>query len=411
MPQPALIPFEPPPERLPDRVAGLPGMVARLVQSGALPEIVDGRNYTAALRDLVRRAKLGLEAQNACAEARLRLERRLGQMLRAAGIRKGRSPTKNVPAQNNFDKPRIKLADLGIKDRKLSARAQQLADYPEGRFNRFFVYACRFEWEITNDLIIDRLDLDSLNEVVRQRAELAERLRHRPQRRARAEIPAPEITPTTRLIHGDCLRVMPAEIPDHSVHLILTDLPRGSGARLSWDKPLDLDALFEQYWRVLVPYGVIVLPASQPYASELIVHQRENFKYEIVWLKGTHADFVHAKHRPLRVHENIVVLSRGTMSRRGTRHPMPYFPDIHHEDGLPKSVIQFPADRPLVHPMQKPLALMRWLVELYSLPGQLVLDSCMGSGTSGVAARQTGRHFIGIEKERRHFDKARRRIK
>jgi site-specific DNA-methyltransferase (adenine-specific) len=402
MPQLApLIPLDPSPDALPGVLARLPGLVARLVREGSIVELKQGRDAVLTLRDAARRRGLAFEAQNCAAEAKLRIDRQIGKYLPEV-LGTGR-PRKTIGADDRF---RIRLKDIPMSA-DLSAHCQRVARIQEGRFERFFVYANRHGWAISDELFFYRCEADAVNEVERQRHELAERMRHRPQRRA-GIIPHPNIRPSCRLIRGDCLQEMP-RLPDHSVHLIATDLPRGNTyARIPWDRAIDLDALFAEYWRVLVPYGVIVLLAGQPYASELTTHQREHFKYEIIWECGNASDFVHVRHRPRIVHENIVVLSTGGIGARA-KHPMPYYPDSHPEDTYPRSVVYFPAEPNKLHPMQKPLVLMRWLVELYARPGQTVLDSCMGSGTTGVAALQCGCNFIGIEQERQHYEIARRR--
>jgi site-specific DNA-methyltransferase (adenine-specific) len=224
---------------------------------------------------------------------------------------------------------------------------------------------------------------------------------------------------TVRLYPGDCLDVM-ERIADHSVDLIATDLPYGTSGR-PWDRPLDLARLWAQYRRIIKPYGPILLFGSQPYTSEIIMSAPQGwFRHEIIWEKNRAASYVHANARPMRVHENIEVFSEGAIghSSRSTGHNMPYYPeslltvtDQGRRTGYPRSVLRFPIDKPALHPMGKPVALLRDLIELYSRLGEVVLDSCMGGGSTGIASIQVGRSFIGIEKEKAFFENAEQRIR
>lgn len=134
-------------------------------------------------------------------------------------------------------------------------------------------------------------------------------------------------------------------------------------------------------------------------------------KYEMIWEKTRAADFIQANNRPLRVHENISVFSEGAVapeSRSGRR--MSYYPEQREHAGYPKSILKFATEARALHPMAKPVALLKHLIQLFSRPGETVLDSCMGSGSTGVAAIQTGRNFIGIEKHRPFFEIAADRL-
>lgn len=378
----------------------LPALVARLVETGTPGEIVQARHDAEALRRVAESARLGMDAQNVAAEARFRLERRLGEML-AGRVREGRP--KKVVSLDSF-----RLAYLGI-GRDLSARAQRIASIAPARFERFFMEARHYGWEVTNATFFYRIESDAVGELARQRAAVAERFPHRRQRRAASDISAPGMPSRATLLQGDCLDLM-ARISDRSVDMILTDLPWGSTyGRILWDRELNLDRLWQHYRRIIKPNAAIILLAKQPYASRLVASQLDLFKYEVIWRKNNHTDFAHAKHRPLRVHENVLVFSEGGIGCRSKAH-MPYYPDGHHLDGCPLSVIEFPPDRERYHPMQKPVALLRWLIHLHTQPGETVLDSCMGSGSTGVAARECGRDFIGIELYEPHFEIATHRI-
>jgi site-specific DNA-methyltransferase (adenine-specific) len=230
-----------------------------------------------------------------------------------------------------------------------------------------------------------------------------------------------------QLILGDCLEAM-GEIPDGSVDLIATDLPYGM-TDCKWDVVIPFEPLWSHYRRVLKPFGAVVLMATQPFTTDVINSNRRWFRYTLVWNKKQSGSFQNAKYHPLRIHEDIVVFSDG---------PVRYFPVMRKgrfrcrggamfksrvTDGLrdgfenygdeyyPVSIIEIPNGRKgKVHPSQKPVALFEYLIRTYSDEGDTVLDCCMGSGTTGVACLRTGRRFIGIEKDPKFFDIARRRI-
>ena len=235
------------------------------------------------------------------------------------------------------------------------------------------------------------------------------------------------------LIHADCLEAM-KHIADGSVSAIIADLPYGTTA-CTWDTVIPFEPLWEAYKRVIKPGGAIVLTASQPFASALVMSNPKMFKYEWSWDKKSSTCFVHAKHRPLGSHEDILVFGIG----RTTYNPQmtqgkPYYRGLVNNDSLescptkkgksvigqskdglryPKTTIQFANSdrRKQLHPTQKPVALLEYLVRTYTNPGDLVLDNCMGSATLPVACLNTGRHFIGIEKDDAYFDTAVTRVR
>jgi site-specific DNA-methyltransferase (adenine-specific) len=226
---------------------------------------------------------------------------------------------------------------------------------------------------------------------------------------------------------GDCLDILPT-LPDMCADAIITDVPYGTTA-CKWDVIIPLDKMWAQIKRLCK--GAFVTTASQPFTTVLIGSNMKWFRYEWVWDKKKPAGFQIAKYRPMMQHENIVVFSketptynpimtpRPTVKRRGSFSASPSSP-IKYDDGLdrtyiewyPKSILEFTNanqnDR--YHPTQKPVALYEYLIKTYTNPGDTVLDFCMGSGTTGVAAVRTGRNFIGIEKERPYFDISERRI-
>ena len=207
-----------------------------------------------------------------------------------------------------------------------------------------------------------------------------------------------------------------SELADHSVDLILTDPPFGVRTEHPWNKPFDLERMWTHYCRIVKPYGPIVLFATQPFATDVIHSARDLFKYELVWVKARAANFVKARCQPLRNHELILVFSEGVIdSESHTKRKMPYYgEDIANEDRYPCSVIDDymteSTPEPRLHPMQKPVSLLRFLISMYSRPGDTLLDSFMGSGSTGVAAIETNRNFVGIEKEQVYFESAAERL-
>ncbi len=231
------------------------------------------------------------------------------------------------------------------------------------------------------------------------------------------------------LWHGDCLELMQS-IPDGSVDMILCDLPYGTTA-CKWDTAIPFEPLWTQYRRVAKRNAAIVLTASQPFTTALIASNYGDFRYCWVWSKARPSNPMLAKKQPLKVHEDIAVFSiepHGYYPRdlmvtdkpRGGTKPSktalgfgasaaPVYRQTHY--GYPKSILPFGTDNTKnVHPTQKPVALMEYLIRTYTNEGETVLDNCMGSGTTGVACANTGRRFIGIEKEVKYFDIACRRI-
>jgi len=244
------------------------------------------------------------------------------------------------------------------------------------------------------------------------------------------------------LYHGNCLEVLPT-FPPASVEAIITDLPYGTTA-CEWDSIIPLAPMWEQVKRVLKATGTFITTSSQPFTSILIASNLEMFKYEVIVNKVLPSGFLNAKNRPMKLHENIAVFSLGTIANgsqnlmtynpqmwqstsykktnikdprvgsveRGNRTPFKLNPSISNGERYPVSILEYSfADRKsAVHPTQKSVELYEYLIRTYTNAGETVLDICMGSGTTGVAAVQTGREFIGIEKERKYFVIAEKRI-
>jgi DNA modification methylase len=227
---------------------------------------------------------------------------------------------------------------------------------------------------------------------------------------------------------GDCLELM-KQIPDASVDLILCDLPYGT-TKNKWDSVIPFDALWAEYRRVAKPNAAIVLTASQPFTTALIASNMRDFRYTQVWDKVGTTGFQTAKVMPLRRHEDICVFYRAKPTynpamevrgaprkKGGSKTDNGCYGDLRSAESFnneyyPTSIIQVSnaSKKGLVHPTQKPVALMEYLMRTYTNPGDTVLDNCMGSGTTGVACVNTGRRFIGMEMDPEYFAIARDRI-
>ncbi len=234
------------------------------------------------------------------------------------------------------------------------------------------------------------------------------------------------------LYHGDCLEVLPT-FPPASVEAIITDLPYGTTA-CEWDSIIPLAPMWEQVKRVLKPSGAFITTASQPFTSVLINSNIGWFRNETIWEKERPTNPLLCNKQVLKYHENILLFSKNQVTynpqmtkkqainkRRNkpreynteTIGSKPSFSDMclagENEFIYPASIQYFTMDRG-EHPTQKPVNLYEYLIRTYTNAGETVLDICMGSGTTGVAAIQTGRNFIGIEKEQKYFEIASRRI-
>ena len=240
------------------------------------------------------------------------------------------------------------------------------------------------------------------------------------------------------LMLGDCLERM-AEIPDGSVDMIACDLPYGT-TNCRWDAIISFEPLWEHYRRVIKGNGAIVLTSSQPFTSALVMSNLKWFKYCWVWQKTRPGDIFNAKNKPMKYHEDVCVFSSGTTAN-GSSNRMPYFPQgvglggvrtnnpdekeyafkgkrpslkanhVTHGSGYPQSVIPFAnPNKGSLHPTQKPVPLFEYLIRTYTNPSEIILDNCFGSGTTGVACVNTGRRFIGIERDPHYFDVGRSRI-
>ena len=238
-----------------------------------------------------------------------------------------------------------------------------------------------------------------------------------------------------KLLHGDCLDLM-ASIPDGSIDMICADLPYGTTA-CKWDTIIPFDPLWAHYKRVIKSNGSIVLFGSQPFTSALVMSNPKWFKYEVIWFKNVPTGMAQASYAPMKYHENILVFCEGKIDtfnkemeqREGVGKDCykyeHYCGESNHvkldkvkkfyDANLvnPSSVQLFtvvPNRNGKVHPTQKPVSLLEYLIRTYTNEGETVMDNCMGSGTTGVACKNTGRNFIGIEKDAGYFEIARNRI-
>jgi site-specific DNA-methyltransferase (adenine-specific) len=223
------------------------------------------------------------------------------------------------------------------------------------------------------------------------------------------------------------------EIPDGSVDMILCDLPY-QVTKNSWDSLLPFPPLWAQYERIIKPNGAIVLTAQDKFTAKLILSNEKMHRYNLIWSKSRSTGFLNANRMPLRAHEDICVFYRqlptynpqftqgkpnhvkeGGLSNNKVNNNYGDFGQVVLKKTTrkhPKSVIEVGAINPaeLVHPTQKPVPLMEWLIKTYTNEGDTVLDNCMGSGSTGVGCINTTRHFIGIEKDPHYFEVASQRI-
>lgn len=239
---------------------------------------------------------------------------------------------------------------------------------------------------------------------------------------------------TNQLIWGDCLEVMD-DIPDDSIDMILVDPPFGITVS-KWDVVIPYAEFWKQHNRVIKERGAIVIIAAQPFASELIVSNKKHFKYDLIWMKNKSTGYLNAKKMPLRQHELILVFYKKTPTYNPQKtyghKPVnsytkkPRRDSIYREtkyanvgggqtDRYPTSIQKFDVvnndDPERKHVNQKPLEMLRWLIRTYTNPCDVVLDSCMGSGSTCVAALQEARQFIGIELDYAAYQGAVGRIK
>lgn len=233
-------------------------------------------------------------------------------------------------------------------------------------------------------------------------------------------------------LFGDCLDLM-QKIPDKHIDMILCDPPYKTSGN-HWDKIIDTEKMFFEYRRIIKDNGAICIFCAEPYTSEIILNNIDIFKYKLIWDKVKPGNFFNAKKRPLQQYEEIAVFSKGGCTN-GSKMPMRYFPvmatrnkprkikkrfygkpkdpkygNIQNKElpetllteKYPKDILQFSnaAQKGKIHPTQKPVELLEYLIKTYTNENDIILDNAMGSGSTGVAAVNLGRKFIGMEKDK-----------
>ena len=245
-----------------------------------------------------------------------------------------------------------------------------------------------------------------------------------------------------KIYFGDCLELMP-KIADKSIDMVLCDLPYGT-TQCAWDSVINLANLWREYARVVKPNGAVLLFAQTPFDKVLGASNLLMLKYEWIWEKTQATGHLNAKKMPMKAHENILVFYKqlpiynpqktdghirkvssaknraACIVRRNKKEDYLYNKEMAESvtgydstERYPRSVLKYKTDKQKLslHPTQKPVALCEYLIRTYTNEGETVLDNCIGSGTTAVACKQSGRNFIGIEKERKYFDIAHNRIK
>lgn len=228
------------------------------------------------------------------------------------------------------------------------------------------------------------------------------------------------------LLQGDCLELM-KNIPNKSIDLILCDLPYGT-TRNKWDAIIPFDKLWEQYNRIIKDNGAILLFSQMPFGANLIMSNPKMFRYEWIWEKEQGTGHLNAKKMPLKAHENILVFYKHLplynpqmrtgfkpYTQKSGKGSSNYGEQIqvittNNGDRYPIDIIEFERDKEKFHPTQKPVPLLEYLIKTYTNEGDTVLDNCMGSGSTGIACKNTNREFIGMELDEKYFEIACKRL-
>lgn len=240
-----------------------------------------------------------------------------------------------------------------------------------------------------------------------------------------------------KIHQGDCLLVM-KDIPNKSIDMILCDLPYGTTA-CKWDTIIPFEPLWKEYERIIKDSGAIVLTGQNPFTSVLVSSNLKLFKYSLVWKKTRATYFAQAPYRFMNNHEDIVVFSKGGTAKNA-KNRMKYNPQgleetyrvesgggikatafrpnrkerepfIQTKTNYPRSVLEFNSVGKPIHPTQKPVDLFEYLIQSFTSKGDVVLDNCIGSGTTAISAINTDRNWIGIEMEQEYVELANNRIK
>ena len=238
----------------------------------------------------------------------------------------------------------------------------------------------------------------------------------------------------SQLIHGDCLDKVKA-IPDNSIGMVLTDLPYGTTAAKKWDTPIDLDEFWKEIRRVTMRGRAVALTSVQPFSATLVASNLKGFRHEWIWNKRTARGHLVAKKRPMQQHESVLIFSpngegvlynpqmtkldkptkAGVERKRtdimgGLGESTGYTTGEMRTHTYPKTILEFGMDKRVGHSAQKPVALLEYMIRTYSNPGDTVLDMTAGSGSTAIAAINTGREYICIEKDDDYFSLMKNRI-
>ena len=229
------------------------------------------------------------------------------------------------------------------------------------------------------------------------------------------------------LKQGDCLELM-KDIPDGSIDLILCDLPYGT-TKNKWDSVIPFEPLWEQYERTIKDNGAIVLFSQSPFDKALAMSNIKLFRYEWIWQKSKATGHLNAKRCPMKAHENILIFYKnlpiynpqGLIKKEaptirkgkngnGSNYGKSDKDTLREFENYPRDILMFASEGKPVHPTQKPVSLLEYLIKTYTNEGDTVLDNCMGSGSTGVACVNTNRNFIGIELDENYFKISKERI-
>ena len=231
---------------------------------------------------------------------------------------------------------------------------------------------------------------------------------------------------------GDCLELMPKHVEDKSIDMIFCDLPYGT-TQNKWDSVIPLDKLWSEYERVIKDNGVIVLTAAQPFTSALVMSNQKLFKYEWIWKKTKCSGHLNAKKMPLRQHESVLIFYKklptynpqglidgdfnnsrpaqgsGIVKNYGKER---YTKKISKKGNYPKTIQEFanPSGAGHLHPTQKPLSLIEYMIHTYTNEGDLILDNTCGSGTTGLGAKNLNRNYIMMEQDPKYYEIACKRV-
>jgi site-specific DNA-methyltransferase (adenine-specific) len=251
------------------------------------------------------------------------------------------------------------------------------------------------------------------------------------------------------IYHDDCLNILPT-IADKSIDMVFGDPPYDADkTRASWDNLIPIGPLWEQLNRIVKSNGAVVITGQEPFSSSIRMSNIDNYKYDWKWVKNIQTGFANSAYRPMNKYEDVMIFSMANASAGGRKNAMVYNPQglieinkvkknsdkrhglvqketnnvgsknalmqdgseyLQKYTGYPSNILEFSSENVRVHPTQKPVSLIEYLILTYTNEGDTVLDFCMGSGTTGVACKNTGRKFIGIEKDEKYFNISKQRI-